>query len=148
MGKVRVDARGKQSGFSVQSVIRNNQISYSEIETISRINYPLFSFRYLSKSSIEDCKDTSFLFDFIMRLKKLSELGWNEIRKSHRHAYGMEKLPIYKIKEKLPSLITSDVEELSVFRAAGNNLPFIGIQQGKIFHILFIEARFGDIYGH
>ena len=32
--------------------------------------------------------------------------------------------------------------------AVGNNLPFIGFREGKIFHILFIETAFGDIYNH
>lgn len=148
MGKIKKKTRGEEKLFFIQDIVRNNKISYSEIDILSRINYPLFSFKHLSKRSIEDCNDSSFFFEFITRLHKLSELGWNEIRKSHRHAYGMEKLPVHKIKEKLPALITSEVEELSVFRATGSNHPFIGIQQGKIFHIIFIEARFGDIYEH
>jgi hypothetical protein len=83
-----------------------------------------------------------------MRLNKLSELGWEEIDKSAAHSYGMEPLPKSKIKQTLPPFITPDVEKLHVFRAHGDNRPFVGLQKGKVFHVLFIESKFGDIYDH
>lgn len=111
-------------------------------------NYPLFCFKYLSGNSIKNCKDPKFYFDFLMRLQKLSELGWDGIRTSGRHAYGMESIPVKNIKPALPPGITPDVTELHVFRANGNNLPFLGIQVQNIFRIIFIETTFGDIYDH
>jgi hypothetical protein len=110
--------------------------------------YPLFCFKYLSDASIKKCKNPKLLFDFSMRLKKISELGWAEIRKSNRHSFGMEKIPISKIKHKLPIIVSPEAKELDVFRATGNNLPFIGKQDGNIFRIFFIETKFGDIYDH
>ena len=82
------------------------------------------------------------------RLKKLSELGWEEIRKSQRHSFGMEKIPVKSIRPQCPAFITPDVKELEVFRATGNNKVFLGIQQENIFHVIFIEANFGDVYTH
>lgn len=81
------------------------------------------------------------------RLCKLSELGWSGINISHRHSFGMEKLTQDMIKPQLPPIITPEVQ-LFAFRAAGNNLPFVGFREGKIFHIIFIETSFGDIYNH
>jgi hypothetical protein len=116
---------------------------------IEDIKYPLFSFKYLEDDSIKDCDDSKFFFDFIIRLKKLSELGWDEIRKSARHSFGTEKIPKNKIKKSVfPKIVTPDVQYLTVFRTKGNNLPFVGIQEGIVFHILFIECEFGDIYDH
>ncbi len=118
-----------------------------ELENYQKIDYPLFSFRHLQHTSYVDCKDVSFFPNFMKRLKKLSELGWNAIHTAQRHGFGMEKLPQEIIKPQLPSIITPEVQ-LFAFRASGNNLPFVGFREGKIFHILFIETSFGDIYNH
>lgn len=37
---------------------------------------------------------------------------------------------------------------LDLFSASGDNRSFVGLQGGKISYIFFIEAKFGDIYGH
>ena len=119
-----------------------------ERENVSKEDYPVFCFKYLSEKSIKGCTDYSFYFDFLMRLKKLSTLGWNEIRKSPVHSFGMEPIPVGKIKPNLPACITPEIKKLHVFRASGNNLPFVGIQVQNVFRILFIETQFGDIYNH
>jgi hypothetical protein len=111
-------------------------------------DYPIFCFKYLQDTSLKKCSDYKFLIDFIFRLQKLGELGWKEINKSHRHSFGTEKIPITQIKPKLPAIITNDIDELTVFRANGNNLPFLGIRNPNVFHIIFIETSFGDIYDH
>lgn len=142
--------KGKEDDFDlIKKVIDSNLISRKEIEELASIDHPLFSFKYLQEHSVSNCRDVDFFKDFIFRLKKLSELGWTEIRKSDRHSFGMEKIPYYKIKPKsqLPEFVTPDVE-FCAFRATGSNLPFLGIQKGKIFYIVFIETQFGDIYDH
>ena len=111
-------------------------------------DYPIFCFKYLQDVSIKKCNDYRFFFDFIFRLQKLGELGWQEINKSSRHSFGTEKIPIKQIKPALPIIITDDIDELTVFRANGNNLPFLGIRKTNVFHIIFIETDFGDIYNH
>ena len=133
----------------IQSIINSNKISVGEISDLSEINHPLFSFKYLSDESIKDCKDHSFLLGFILRLQKLCELGWDGIRLSHRHSYGMEPIPYNDIKpkDKLPSFVTREVD-LHAFRASGDNRSFVGLQRGKLFYIFFIETKFGDIYNH
>ena len=51
-------------------------------EVEKKKQYPLFSFKHLQTNiSYKDCKETKFFIDFIGRLQKLSELGWEEIRK-------------------------------------------------------------------
>lgn len=119
-----------------------------EKDKIAEEDYPIFCFKYLSDASLKNCKNPDFFIEFLKRLKKLSELGWKEIRKSPRHGFGMEKIPVKKIKPQLPSCITPDVTDLHAFRATGNNLPFVGIEIQNTFRILFIETQFGDIYKH
>lgn len=117
-------------------------------DSLDGIDYPVFCFKHLQTTSIKDCRESDFFFRFLERLQKLSNLGWNEIRKSPRHGFGIEPLPVDSIKPQLPAFITPDVKHLTVFRAHGDNRPFLGHQNGKVFHIVFIESRFGDIYDH
>ena len=149
-GKGKNKKKKSDDGLSfIQSIINSNKISVGEISDLSEIDHPLFSFKYLSDVSIKGCKDHSFLLNFILRLQKLCELGWSEIRSSHKHSYGMEPIPYNSIKpkDKLPSFVTREVE-LDVFRASGDNRVFVGLQKGKIFYIFFVEANFCDIYDH
>lgn len=125
-----------------------NHIRSIALNRIFEENYPLFCFKYLNKVSISECQDHKFFINFLFRLKALSNLGWNEIRKTQRHGYGMEQIPIEQIKPQLPICVTPDVKALHVFRANGDNRPFIGIQIDRVFRIFFIETKFGDIYDH
>lgn len=141
-------AQYRPSFTSIDLIMEEKRISESEIVAFSDIDYPLFSFKWLQDYSIDKCKDPKFFHDYLMRLQKLSILGWQEIRKSSRHNFGMEKIPVSQIKPELPKDFTRDVEELDVFRAVGDNRPMLGFQEGRIFHVIFIEAKFGDVYNH
>lgn len=111
--------------------------------------YPVFCFKYLQQYSYNKCSDPAFFISFLERLKKLGELGWQGIQGSHRHAFGTEKIPIKSLRvSNFPSIVTQDVNELTVFRANGNNLPFLGIRLEDTFQVIFIETNFGDIYPH
>ncbi|OAV75232.1 hypothetical protein Barb7_01160 [Bacteroidales bacterium Barb7] len=123
-------------------------VKKSDIHGILKEDYPIFCFKYLSGASIENCDSPKFFYNFLMRLQKLSELGWAEIRKSGRHSFGMEAISKENVKPILPSCVSPDIESLHIFRANGNNLPFVGIQIQNVFRVLFIETKFGDIYDH
>lgn len=133
----------------IKDAIETKSISRSEVETMTKIDYPLFSFRYFKNVSAKDCTDYKFFLDYITRLQKLSELGWDEIRKSHPHSFGMEPMPKTQIRHNglLPDFVTREVD-LHVFRAVGDNRVMVGLQEGKIFHVFFIEAKFGEISSH
>ena len=132
---------------SIKHLEGPREISQSEIDSYEKISFPLFSFRFLQEVSFPGFQDGSFFSKFLVRLKKLSELGWKEIEKSSRHSFGLEKIPHHLIRPSLPSAITPEIP-LFALRATGDNRPFIGFRNGKVFHILFIETRFGDIYAH
>lgn len=145
-------AKGIDKNFDpIKQLVLDNKISHKEIADLSNIDYPLFSFKYLRPNSIKDCNNASFFYDFIIHLSELSQQGWDKIRLSHRHKYGMEALPKEIFKPNLSHLsdiVTRDVKKLHVFRANKDLYPFVGLQVGKIFYIFFIEAKFGDIYDH
>ena len=67
----------------------------------------------------------------------------------NRHAFGIEKIPVEQIipRQQLPDFITRE-GDLDIFRTTGDKHVFVGLQQGKIFYIFFIEASFGDVYKH
>lgn len=135
----------KRKSIKIKNVQPNVSIDKNKL---SQEEYPTFCFKYLSDISIKDCKSTDFFVEFLMRLKKLSVLGWKEIRQSQRHSFGMEKISIDQIHPQLPTFVTPEVKYLHAFRATGNNLPFVGLEIQKVFRVLFIEANFGDIYNH
>lgn len=110
-----------------------------------------FSFRFLHHNvSYKRSKraDKKFLCDFLERLKKLSQLGWDEIRLSDRHQYGTEMIPISQIKPEVLESPSDDIDKLTAFRASGDKRPFLGVRSGNIFYILFIEGWYGDVYNH
>ena len=128
---------------TIEEPQRDDSISLKES------GYPLFSFKYVQTDSIKSCREGKFFYDFLMRLRKLAELGWKEIMMSDRHSFGSEFIPIgqFKPQTNIP-IITDDVNKLMVFRSAGDNRIFAGVRDGNVFQIVFIETKFGDIYKH
>lgn len=125
----------------------NNVISEAEIKYISRIDYPVFSFKHLQEVSFDKCKDAKFFRGFLKRLKNYSELGWKRMATDKKHGYGWEPLSQEHIKPALPKSVTPDVD-LMVLRASNDNRALVGFREWNIFHVLFIEANFNDIYNH
>lgn len=123
---------------------QNNKIKIPTDNNIE-INYPLFCFKHLQTKPKEDFK---FYADFIERLKKLCNLSWKEINVTQKHGFGTEKIPVKQVKPELPKFVTPDVTDLTVFRANGDNRPFLGLRKNNVFHIIFLEEKFGDIYDH
>lgn len=115
--------------------------SPSEME----IDYPIFCFKHLQ---INYKGDNEFYYRFIERLNKLSNLPWNQIIVTKKHGFGTEKMPVKQIKPNLPKFISPDVKHLIVFRANGDNRPFLGLRNKNLFHVIFMEEAFGDVYDH
>lgn len=116
--------------------------------SLANIDYPVFCFKHLQKTSFSDCNDAKLLRQFFERTKKLGELGWSEILKSAIHSFGAEPVAVDRIKPRLPNFITPDVKCLYAYRYGGNNLPFVCLRNGNVLHVIFIETKHGDIYDH
>lgn len=121
----------------------------SDLRSNPETNYPLFGFKYLFDTTHKECKDAGFFKAFLVRLKKLSDLGWKEIEKSPRHSFGTEKIPIEQLRPKfeMPEEFKTQ-RRITVFRATGDNHVFAGIREENTFHILLIESSFGSLYHH
>lgn len=130
----------------IKNASRQHSIRKKDVEDI---DFPIFSFKYLQDYSIKECSDPKFLLDFLFRLKKLAELGWQNIATAHRHSYGFELIDIdcFKHKEH-PSCVTPDVNKLYVFRASGDNRTFAGIRIRNRFEVIYIEGKINDMYNH
>lgn len=50
-----------------------------------------------------------------------------------------------KIKPSVPEELEQD--KYMVFRHHGN-LPFVGFKAGDVFHVLWVEANYDDVYDH
>ena len=130
----------------IKKVEIEDKISKNKLDSV---NYPVFCFKHLQENSLKDCKDVDFLIKFLFRLKSLCQLGWKEIKTSPKHSFGTEQLNISQIKPtNKPSILTPDVKKLTVFRATGDNHAVLGIIKEPIFHVIYIETVFGDIYDH
>jgi len=112
-------------------------------------NDVLFSFKHLVEESYTQCSEPKFFSNLLGRLKNYSIIGWQGIRTSGRHQWGMEKMPVNQIHHTTKvNCLTPDVKELHVLRSSGDNRVLVGLQEQQVFHIFFIEARFGDISSH
>lgn len=110
---------------------------------------PVFSFEYLEDKLLAKPKRNQDLYkDLLIRLKSLSQLGWNEINKSQRHGYGYEFIPTASFIPTMPAVITPDTDKLMVFRADGANHVFAGFRRDDVFFIVFVEADFNQLYRH
>jgi hypothetical protein len=116
-------------------------------DKINEIDYPVFCFRYLEQVSIKGSRDLAFFTNFLQRLQRLSRLSWVEISKEPVHGYGTEEIPVEQLIPQ-PCFIIQGREKLTVFRANSDNRVFLGYREGIVFHIVYIETRFGDIYRH
>jgi hypothetical protein len=114
----------------MSSKIKKKDTTLNKIKVPSEnsieLDYPIFCFRHLQTKIGEDYK---FYSDFVDRLKKISSLSWNEINTSNRHGFGTEKMPVGQIKPILPRFITPEITHLTVFRANGDNRPFLGLRR-------------------
>lgn len=134
---------GKKIIIQKQSELKLNRLQAYAKER------PIFSFEYLDTHFLRKSKaEDGFYREFILRLSKLGQLGWNGIRQSGRHEYGRESISVAQMKPQMPSAITPDITELDVFRANGNNNVFAGFMRDDIFFVVFIEGKFGELYDH
>lgn len=83
---------------------------------------------------------------FAEQLQSLASMTWAEIKRSPRHAFGTEKMPVGKLSITLSGAY-ADLEHVLVFRYSGK-LPMVGHRNGHIFHIFAIEREFGELYDH
>ena len=107
---------------------------------------PIFSFRHMqygSKHCLSQCRqdDKSCIADTLLHL---SQFTWSQITSMSRRKLGFEHIPCNQFSSSLPSIITPDVEKLTVFHysKAGR---IAGMRINDVYHILVVGS---NIYPH
>jgi len=106
---------------------------------------PIFSLKHMTYQGpccISKCEreEKSFILDTIQRL---SQSTWREIR-GWKKETGFEKMPHYRFKVPLPTILTPDVAIL-VTRYDGQGGRIAGFREKDIFHIVLVGK---DLYSH
>lgn len=99
-------------------------------------------------SYVKAIRDGEFFVKYLERLKKLGNLDWNTINISGRHSFGMEKMKVSNLTASAQQLVPAGIDSLIVLRATGDNHAFLGNRTENVFHVVFIEYQFGDVYKH
>lgn len=110
---------------------------------------PVFCLRYMhSDYSVRSCTKEDRA-SFADTLYELSQLSWAQLRLSHRHGKGYEKIPHNQLRVPLPqSLIVTEDVNFIAFRFAGLK-PMIGFRDrdGRTFRIIYLDPHF-EVYNH
>lgn len=109
---------------------------------------PIFSFRYMAATHCITCCERDEKAAFAVRLRKLSELTWKQLRMAPRHGLGYEKIDSGSLLVPIPAFITDDVSFIA-FRFDGLK-PMIGFRDRddmRIFHVVWLDRNF-NTYNH
>lgn len=83
---------------------------------------------------------------FAKTLQKLSSSTWKDLKLAPRHGQGTELIPKDQIRASIPAQF-QDEPRFMVFRYHGK-LPMAGVRVRDVYHILWIEPSFGQLYAH
>lgn len=108
---------------------------------------PKFCLAHIQKGyDVKSLPDLASKAAFAEALQIRSSMTWRELKVAPRHGLGMELIPKGQIRAPIPEPF-QDHEKFVVFRYNGR-LPMAGVRILDVFHVLWIEARFGDLYDH
>lgn len=83
---------------------------------------------------------------FLLKLEDRADMTWARVIVAGRHALGIEMMDASAIKCGLP-FGDACPPKFMVMRYHGK-LPMVGWRERDVFHIVWVEARFGDVYDH
>lgn len=107
---------------------------------------PKFCLRHLHNAYCVESLPVEKRADFAMALQHRSRMTWAQIKLADRHGMGTEKIPAKRIKASIPAEFI-DSDSFLVLRYSGN-LPMVGIRVQDVFHVLWIECEYGQLYDH
>jgi len=107
---------------------------------------PKFCLHFLRADFDVHALDASGQAAFAKTLQKLAGSQWKELILAPRHGQGSERVPREQIRAPIP-LRFQDQDKFLVFRYNGM-LPMAGVRVADVYHVLWIERHFGDLYDH
>lgn len=108
--------------------------------------HPLWCFHFIDPKFSADVLETEAVRALIAAFVKRSSLTWNQLIMANKHKLGTENIPVKITKPKMPPSF-KDEEHFIVMRYH-DKLPFGGVRVGRIFHVIWIERQFGEVYEH
>ena len=84
--------------------------------------------------------------EFALALQQRCALNWGQLKQADRRGMGLETIRASSIKGRIPRLF-QDQEKFVAFRYCGN-LPMVGHRVNDVFHVLWVEGNFNDLYDH
>jgi hypothetical protein len=107
---------------------------------------PKFCLHFLRDGFDVHALDAEKQAAFAKTLQKLASSRWKDLILAPRHGQGSELLPAGQISAPIPPQFEGE-EKFRVFRYCGK-LPMAGVRVRDVFHVLWIEPNFGDLYDH
>lgn len=106
---------------------------------------PVFSFKNFSSGDFGlNCESNEFK-ELVSHLRTLGNITWQQIQNSYRHGLGSEEIKSAELKVTVPECY-GNPENVLAFRYSGKK-AFLGIRNGQVLDILFIDPKF-TIYNH
>jgi hypothetical protein len=114
------------------------------------VNYdqesPKFCLRFLVPGFDVHASSAEKQAAFARTLQKLASFRWMDLKLAPRHAHGSELLPAREFKATIPPRFQAE-PKFMVFRYHGN-LPMAGVRVDDVYHVLWIEPEFNQLYDH
>jgi hypothetical protein len=128
---------------------KGSKLSLSSAASTPRIDYnrekPTFCLRFVdSQYCITACQDDDKAA-FADKIRRMSQMTWNDLIQAPRHGMGLETIPAFRIKRPRPHHLTDDVT-LIAFRFSGMK-TMVGYRQDGTFHIIWFDCDF-SLYTH
>ena len=83
--------------YNNENAISTSSIHFEEVSENSDNEHPVFSFEPISSKASDNqinlIKNKEASHDFLKRIEKLSNMTWDDIKKSPKQQYGFEQLP-------------------------------------------------------
>jgi hypothetical protein len=83
---------------------------------------------------------------FAKTLQKLASSTWKDLLRAPRHGQGFEYIRTAQIRASVPRRFEGE-SRFMMFRYHGR-LPMGGTRIRDVYHVLWIEGAFGDLYDH
>ena len=100
----------------------------------------------MSGYDIEALSDKDKQAQLALTLHRCAQMRWIDIHQAGRKGAGTEWIPKAQIRAPVPPKF-SDQERFMAFRYMGK-LPMLGVRVREVFHLLWVERQFGDVYDH
>ena len=105
----------------------------------------LLSFRHIQPRFGVDALSERQRSEFLLKWFKRCQFSWTDLGIHDKHGLGYEMLARKSFRPSIPESLFRD--KYMVFRHDGNH-PFAGFKAGDVFYVLWVEAKYNDLYSH